>query len=135
MKYTQVGNKNKLVWTNWRRFYIKQINRLMSTISYNKLAPSPRPPTSLWTKQIHMSYLNTVHRKFAIATEDKFQDQWTLIQSMQTNKSKINDSNTKTKTPKGNTFKWNICRKITQRSNLWKLVLTFNQLTIIISGL
>ena len=41
---------------------------------------SPRPSTSPQGKQIRMSGLDMSHWKSAITPNDKFQDQWTLIQ-------------------------------------------------------
>ena len=49
-----------------------------------------------------MSGLDTYHIKVSNTTEDKFQNQLTLIQLMQKNRSIINDTNIKTKTPKNN---------------------------------
>ena len=60
-------------------------------------SPSPLPYTNLMGKQICISCLNTDHRKFSNTYKDKFQDQWTLIQLIQTNKSTINNENMITK--------------------------------------
>ena len=51
-----------------------------------------------------MSGLDTALRKFANTPGDKFQDQWMLIQIMQTNRSTINGANIKNITPKNNTW-------------------------------
>ena len=52
--------------------------------------------------------LNMSHRKFVNTTKDKFQDQITMNQVMQTNRSKTNDKNMKTKTPKNNASKLDV---------------------------
>ena len=49
-----------------------------------------------------MSGLDMYHIKVSNTTEDKFQNQLTLIQLMQKNRSIINDTNIKTKTQKNN---------------------------------
>ena len=103
----------------------------MSTSSYTQLASSPRRSTSLWGKQICMSGSDMTYGQFTITSEDKFQDQWTLIQLTQTKKSTINDDNIKTKTTKANTFKCSVWMKLIQISNLLKEAFTFYILTII----
>ena len=67
-------------------------------------APLPGPSTNLRGEQMLMSGLDTTHRQFSNTPEDKFQDQWTMIQSMWTGNSIINNSNMITKTPNNNTL-------------------------------
>ena len=66
----------------------------------NKVALSPWPSSSLRGNQINMYDLDIPHRQFSITPEGKYQDQWILTQSIQTNKSKINDGMFKNKTTK-----------------------------------
>ena len=112
-------NKKRIERRTLRIFYIKQKN--LNT----QPAPSPWPSTNLRGKQICMSGLDTSRRKFAITPGNKFQDQWTPIRSMQTNRSKINDANMITKTPdKSN---WIIINQ-RNKNNLYRLnCTTINQ--------
>ena len=128
-------NENSLVWITWRRFYIIQSKKFMSSNSYTQPWTLPQPSTSLKGKQIHIYYLDMTQRTYEIRPDDKFWYQWSLILLTRTKKSTINKSNIKTENPKENNFKCNDWRKVTQRSNLWKEVLTFNHLTIIASEL
>ena len=81
-----INKKNSLLWglyininePTWGNA-LNTIN-LLTTTSEKKLAPSPRPSTNLCWEQIHMSCLYAAHWKFANTPEDKFQDQWMLIQ-------------------------------------------------------
>ena len=81
-----------------------------------------------------MSDLNMAHKKIANTSGDKFNYQLIMIQLNQTNRSKTNDTNMKTKNPKNNTSKWNLLRKLTLRSNLFLNVLNLNRVTIIKVG-
>ena len=47
------------------------------------MEPSTRPSTSLCEKQIFIPVLDTVWKQFSITHEEKYQDQWMLIQLMQ----------------------------------------------------
>ena len=103
-------NKRSLERITWRIFYIKQSNQLKRTSLNTQPAPSPQNSTNLRGKQIRMSGLDTSHIQFSNTLEDKFQDQWTLIRSMQTSRSTINDAKLITKTPKKNTSRIINCR-------------------------
>ena len=93
-------NKRRLERRTWRRFYIEQRNQLKQISLNTQPEPSPQPSTNLREKQIHLSGLDTSHRQFSIKTKDKFQYKWTLIRSMITDRSTINDAHMITKTPK-----------------------------------
>ena len=53
---------------------------LWLNVKSQKLSSSPRPSTSLQGHKIRMSGLDMAHWQFSNTPEDKFQDQWTLIQ-------------------------------------------------------
>ena len=95
-------NKRRLGWITWRIFYINQRNQLTWTILNTQPVPSPWSSTNLQGKQILKSNLDTSHRKFANTPACKFRYKWTLIWSMRTNRSEINNANTINKTLKKN---------------------------------
>ena len=82
--------------------YLRDINPLMTTGVTKKMEPLPKPSTNLQGKQIRMSGLDKSHRKCSNTPGDKFQDQQTLVLSMITNRSKINDTDMITKTTNNN---------------------------------
>ena len=79
-KHSTTIKKGSLGWWNWKIYKINQNNILISTSINNQ--PSPSPWTSWIThgKKIRMSSLDMDHRKFDITPEEKYQDQWTMIQ-------------------------------------------------------
>ena len=97
-------NKIRLQRIIWRRFYIKQRNLLKPTSLKTQPSPRLQPSTNLRGKQIRMSRLDMSHINISNTPGDKFQYEWTLIQSMRTNMSTINNSIMTTKTEKGNTL-------------------------------
>ena len=84
------------LWT-WKIFYINQNNQLMLTIINNQLENSSRPCSNLTGKKILMSSLDMSNRKVIITPKYKYQYQWPLTWSMQTNKSTISYGLIKTK--------------------------------------
>ena len=96
-------NKNSLEWITWRILYIKQSNKLKWTSLNTKPVPLPWTLTHLQGNKICMSGLDTSHRQFSNTPKGKFQYQWTLIWSIWTNRSIINNTIIITKTPNKNT--------------------------------
>ena len=91
------------------------VNQLTKTIETAQPAPLSWPYTNLRGNQICMYGLDTSYWTFSITSKDKFQYEWSLIWSMQANRSTINNKNMITKIPKKNT------RQITNRRNNNKL--------------
>ena len=120
--------KRRLERITWKRFYIKQSNQFKQTSLNTQPAPFLWPSTNLRRNRIHMSSLDTCHRQFSITPEDKFQDQWILIQSMQANRSTINNAKMISKTPKRSN--WIIINQIND-NNLYRLNCSFNKSIIV----
>ena len=97
-------NKRRIEWITWRIFYTNKINQLKQTSLNTLPEPFPQPSTNLQRKKICMSSLDTTHKHFFNAPEVKFQDQQTLIWSILTNRSPINETKLITKTPNKNTW-------------------------------
>ena len=70
--------------------FLKTVNPFMMTSEVTQPEPLPQPSPRLCGKQIHMYRLYEDHRQFAITSEDKYQDQLTLIQSIQKQRLTIN---------------------------------------------
>ena len=100
-------NKINIGKRTWRIFLINQSYQFMQTSMNTQPSPSPQPSTNMQVTQIRMSGLYMANRKRFNAPEDKFQDQWTLIRLMRTDRSTINDENMITKTLNNNT-RWMI---------------------------
>ena len=95
--YKSTINKIRLERITWRIFYTKQSNQIKQKILNNHPAPSSWTSTALWWKQIRMFGLDMAHKQFSNTPKDKFQYQWMIIISTQTNRSTINDTNMITK--------------------------------------
>ena len=108
-------NKIRLEQRTWRVFWIRQSNQLKRTSLNTQPATLPQRYTNLWGNKIRMSSLDMYHIQFSNTSEDKFQDQWTLILLMRTNRSTINDAKMITKTLKNNTW------QIINRRNYYNL--------------
>ena len=110
-------NKISLGRRNWKISSINKINQLKLTSLNTPLAPLQRPFIKLRGKKIRMYGLDKAHINFSITPEDKFKDKWTLIRSMQTNRSTINDTKITPKTPKNSD--WIIIYQMNNNNLYW----------------